>query len=144
MRQVKAQVLSDDDWIESHLRLSQRHRAWGWNVPMVDIDFLVVEYDQSRPVALIEYKDRAATVQHSSHPSYKALRWLCDQAQVPFYAVRYASNFSWWRVIPVNAAARSVQDDTREMNERRYVEWLYWMRGRSVPAGIIKELGLGR
>jgi hypothetical protein len=33
--------------------ISQRHRLWGFNCPAVDIDFLMIEYDQGKPAACV-------------------------------------------------------------------------------------------
>ena len=43
---------------------------------MVDIDWLVVEYDQAVPVALVEYKNEHARPVDPTHPSYRALALL--------------------------------------------------------------------
>lgn len=31
-------------------RLSRRHREWGFDCPMVDCDFIAVEFDHKEPV----------------------------------------------------------------------------------------------
>ena len=36
--------------------LSLRHKKWGYDLPALDMDFLMIEYDHGIPVALIEYK----------------------------------------------------------------------------------------
>ena len=38
--------------------LSQRHRQWGWNCPGLDLDFVFLEYDKGRAVAVVEYKTK--------------------------------------------------------------------------------------
>jgi hypothetical protein len=35
------------------LELSGRHRRWGWDCPAVDLDFLFLEYDKGKAVALV-------------------------------------------------------------------------------------------
>lgn len=86
-------------------KLSERHRTWGVDCPAVDIDFLMLEYDQGKASAIVEYKNEHALEQRQNHPSYKALKDLADRAGLPAFAVRYADDFSWWRVVALNARA---------------------------------------
>jgi len=37
------------------LELSKRHRQWGWDCPGIDLDFLFLEYDRGKAVAIVEY-----------------------------------------------------------------------------------------
>ena len=54
--------MSDDSTVKKERNgwrdeaISLRHRLWGWDCPCVDIDFLLIEFDKSLPVALVEYK----------------------------------------------------------------------------------------
>lgn len=133
-RFVKHQRMNDEELISSQLALSRRHRSWGWDVPMLDIDFLVVEYDAGTPKAMIEYKDIRANICNSGHPSYRALRFLCNATKLPLFAVRYSLDFSHWRVIPINAFAVNKIKDTIELHsESDFVQWLYKLRGRDMP-----------
>jgi len=117
--------------------LSQRHRKWGWDCPAVDIDFLMLEYDQGKAKALVEYKHENAKPQDPKHPSYKAMKDLADRAQIPFFAVRYAGDFSWWRVHPLNDYAHKFLPKTCQMTEVGYVTLLYTIRGRPVPGEVV-------
>ena len=120
--------------------LSRRHREWGWDCPMLDIDFLVVEYDSGKAIALIEYKHEMSPEQRSSHPSYQALIDLGNKAGMPVFAVRYAEDFSWWRIVPLNSEARGVTEVTT-LTEREYVALLYKLRGRFIPLEVLERLG---
>ncbi len=111
--------------------MSDRHRKWGWDCPAVDIDFLMLEYDTGLPVALVEYKHERAKMQSPSHPSYKALSELGDRAGIPFFAVRYADDFSWWKVIPLNKVSLSITQDRVQYTEQEYVKFLMGLRGRA-------------
>jgi hypothetical protein len=51
------------------LELSQRHRAWGFDVPAVDIDYFLA-YDNGKAVALIEYKHERAQPQDFTSRNY--------------------------------------------------------------------------
>ncbi len=133
-KSVKHQRMNDEELISSQLALSRRHRSWGWDVPMLDIDFLVVEYDAGIPKAMIEYKDTRASICRSGHPSYKALRWLCNATKLPLFAVRYSLGFNYWRVVPLNIFATKAIEDTIEFqSESAFVEWLYKLRGKEMP-----------
>lgn len=117
-------------------KISLRHRQWGFDCPGVDIDFLMVEYDKAKVAGLVEYKNEWAAPQYSSHPSYKALIDLADRAGVPFLACRYGSDFSWWKVVPMNSRAKKLLREPAELSERGFVDLLYRMRGRQMPADL--------
>lgn len=120
--------------------LSTRHRKWGFHCPAVDLDFLLNEYDEGHTVAIIEYKHECAQVQWSSHPSYRALVGLGNAAGVPVFAARYAGDFSWFKVTPLNAAAKEYVHGPAKFTEIEYIELLYRIRGRDVPPEINSAL----
>ncbi len=111
--------------------MSKRHRAWGFDCPAVDIDFLLIEYDNSEPVALVEYKHERAQPVTATHPSIKAIAKLGALASLPAFLVRYAEDFSWWRVTPINATAMEFVTTQTDMSERQWIDMLYAMRGRA-------------
>jgi len=125
-------------WRDGHL--SERHRKWGLGVPAVDMDFLLIELDRSKPVAIIEYKLEFARLEYPSHPSYMALSKLGDAANLPVFVVRYAQDFSWWRVVSLNSFAKKILPERVEINERLYVSWLYNLRGSQAPVEIFSYL----
>lgn len=110
--------------------LSQRHRQWGWDCPAVDIDFLMLEYDCSKASALVEYKNEFAAPQHKSHPSYQALIDLGNRAEIPVFACRYSTDFTNWRVTPLNRKAQEFCPTQRDLTEQEWVALLYKTRGR--------------
>lgn len=118
------------------LRLSARHREWGWNTPAVDLDFLFLEYDKGKAVALVEYKHECASTQHSIHPTYQAMIDLGDRAKVPVFACRYKDDFSEWRVVPLNGFARKWIPQIETMTERQWVTFLYKIRGYDLPKSV--------
>ena len=76
------------------LDLSKRHRAWGFNCPAVDLDFLMVEYNLGKAVAIVEYKHFRARWPNLQHPTYRALADLADNYNglaggLPFFVVFY-------------------------------------------------------
>lgn len=111
--------------------LSNRHRTWGKGCAAVDIDFLMLEYNYAAPAALVEYKNEFAAVQSSKHFTYQALAELANRARIPFFACRYASDFSWWKVTPLNPNAKEHIPETTVMTESQWVELLYKTRGKS-------------
>ena len=124
--------------------LSRRHRMWGWDCPALDIDFLLLEYDKGKPVAIIEYKNENAAPQYPNHPSYRALIDLGNRANIPVIAFRYATDFSKFTVTPLNRLAFNfVQTKKKEMNEENYLKLLYQMRGKNdVPQEVLNNIGV--
>lgn len=122
------------------LGLSERHRLWGWDCPAVDIDFLFLEYDRGKAVALVEYKNENAPPQRTSHPTYQAMIDLGTRAGIPVFGVRYASDFAWFRVVPLNAYARQWIPDRVDLSERDWVALLYHIRGYEAPIELLDGL----
>lgn len=118
------------------LSLSQRHRKWGWDCPAVDLDFLFLEYDRGKAVAVVEYKHEDAAPQYPSHPTYQALIDLGNRAGLPVFAARYAGDFSWWKVTPLNAKAKEHVAAQTTMSERDWVRLLYRVRGYDLPESV--------
>jgi hypothetical protein len=112
------------------LRINDRHRKFGQDCPGVDLDFLFLEYDKGKPVAIVEYKHEFAAPQYAKHPSYQALIRLGNQAQLPVFCCRYKDDFSAWAATPLNARARAAMPERCTMTERGWVTFLYHLRGR--------------
>ncbi len=121
------------------LRLSQRHRRWGWDCPAIDIDFLLIEYDSGKVVALVEYKHENAQSQPKTHPSYRALIDLGNRAVIPVFEAKYAADFSWWEITPLNKTAETILPKQVTFTEREWVILLYKIRGHRLPEGIFTE-----
>jgi len=118
------------------LALSQRHRQWGWDCPAVDLDFLFLEYDRGKAVALVEYKHEKAPPQMRIHPTYQAMIDLGDRAGIPVLAARYKADFSLWQITPLNAYAKKWMPQRVTYTEREWVTFLYRMRGYELPARL--------
>lgn len=121
------------------LRLSERHRRWGWDCPAVDLDFLFLEYDREKAVAIVEYKHERATPQFRTHPTYQAMIDLGDRAGVPVFGVRYADDFSWWRVTALNTCGRRWVASQTTMSERNFVALLYRILGYDLPPSVFDD-----
>lgn len=116
--------------------LSRKHREWGWDCPMIDIDFLALEYDSGKAVAIVEYKNQRALSENFSHKSYQALINLADKAQLPLFAVWYTEDFYFWEVYPLNKYAVLIIPESTTMTEKEYVEFLYSIRSRVLPEDL--------
>ena len=112
-------------------RISARHRDWGFNCPAVDLDFLMVEYNLGKPVALVEYKHHQAMMPNVKHPTYRALIDLADgYRDDPLLAL---ISFYWpevwaFKVFPINGVAKEWFADGEGVSEYDYVTRLYRMR----------------
>jgi hypothetical protein len=123
--------------------MSGRHRAYGRNVPAVDLDLLLVEYDMARPVAIIDFKYGLDRDVNLAHPSLRALGQLhgADGRSLPTFVCKYReAQPQWWFALhAVNERANRVLEwaDVEEgqlLSERFLVTLLYAMRGRPLPA----------
>ena len=120
--------------------ISERHRAWGFNCPAADLDFLMVEFNVGLPVALVEYKHHSARPVDLRHPTYRALRALADLARLPFFLAIYWPETWSFRVVPVNLRAREVYRDGMDLCEQRFVKSLYYLRKRTIEAHVLATL----
>lgn len=120
--------------------ISERHRLYGGDCPMVDIDFPVIEYDQRRIVALIEYKLWGKPID-LGEASHEALRNLAHDIDVPFVIAAYEPVAWNYYVVPAsdNAWAR-LDGRPWTLTERQYVRWLHRVRGRRAPADVLLKL----
>ncbi len=111
--------------------ISSRHRAWGFNCPAVDLDFMMAEYNHGIPVALVEYKDSRAREPILGHPTYRALAELANgyrNAPLPFFIAVYNSQVWSFRIIPANDAAANFYGRHLLLSESRFVRSLYVLR----------------
>ncbi len=127
-------------------KLSGRMRAWGWNVPRVDLDFTVCEFDELEPVALIDWKhagpEQKPLDELEREPGTIVLRKLGDRARLPVFLVLYSSSPWAFVVAPVNAKANATPFPVAPCREPRFVSWLYELRGREMPREVEVNLGL--
>lgn len=121
-------------------QISARHRAWGFDCPAVDLDFLAVEYNVGKPVALIEYKYHKAATVDLQHATYRALADLANAYPLPFLIVRYWREPWAFRVQIGNEAALHWFNDGETLSEFNYVKRLYLMRRAKVTAELHAKL----
>jgi hypothetical protein len=120
--------------------ISRRHREWHPSLAMCDLDFLCIEYRNSAPVALIEYK--AMSPRELQNASLSAVSTLADLAQLPFFVTFYLERFPAFWVEPRNERARQMLEtsDAMPTSERDYVDFLFALRGEVAPAGALDKL----
>lgn len=131
------------------MELSRRHREWGFNCPGVDLDFLMVEYNLGRPVALVEYKYHEAQQPNLSHPTYRALRDLADCYRpkdlpeiegLPFLLCFYWRDPWSFHVRSLNDRAYAAFGAEAFLSEREYVTALYRLRGLFIQEAVLNRL----
>lgn len=131
-------------WRDEHL--SGRHRYYGSNCPMQDIDYQ--EFDDGVPVCLVDYKHcQAQPFEHMRPRSVRALSMHFNEfcQQLPFFIVRYwpldgqdayGGKPMKYAVLAVNKAALLVvgrKDDWIAASEVEYVRFLYRLRDNPEP-----------
>ena len=115
--------------------ISKRHRRWGFDCPAVDLDFVAVEYNHGKPVAIIEYKHHRARMPALDHPTIRALADLASgyrDSPLPFAIVKYWRTPWAFEVRPVNNAAARYFRDPERLTEYEYVQRLYLMRRATI------------
>jgi hypothetical protein len=139
---------------------SNRHRQWGDNLWMADIDFLVIEYSLNRITAMIDYKlnyPKNKYYDFKKQPGIKALIALCNMAGLPFFIVCYCQSIdpntvvvdgprnerrTWGlkniSVLAMNATAIGIlnNEKDRDFTELNYVKFLYKLRDEDIPDDI--------
>ncbi len=135
--------------------ISQRHRNWGIDCPAMDVDFMLIEYDRLKAVAIIDYKHENSTINTNSAGA-RVMANLADRAGICAYIVVYGhseydknglwaapteNSDMWFQVIALNAEAMEHQPRKQKLTEVEYVSWLYEARGRVIPAKLAWQLG---
>ena|ERR1017187_5634734 len=128
-----------DEWI------SRRHRLWGDDVPIADLDFLVIEYDRCKCVALVEYKHVNLRGKFKPDPNTRALQHLATIGKIPFYVIFYdPENRTFSQFLFPSEWAKQLGPTLSPTNdavsELEFVEFLYQLRGRLVSKKIREYL----
>jgi len=130
-------------WRDSEI--SQRHGAWGFNCPAVDLDFVMMEFNHGKPCAIIEYKHKNAKQVDPKHATYKALRDLADNywpRPLPCLVARYDPETWNFLITPLNEAARKYYSHCigEVISEKRFVKSLHLMRKKSLSQEDIEAI----
>lgn len=129
--------------MRANIELSDRHREWGDDVPMVDLDYLLVEYNHGVAVAVIDYKYHLASLGNTNKKTNSTLSGLYDSTgrQLPFFIARYWPDVWAFKLKAVNEsgikwlndALASLAPDRAglewvDLTEYQYVFLLYRLR----------------
>ncbi len=130
------EILGLRDW-----RLSDRHRLYG-PCYMSDIDFLVAEYTNCQPKALVEYKhcNFSAVNTLLDNPGVRVVQSLADRASLPAWTAIYDPDSWVFKVFAVNAAARAIIGSQVYFTEVEYVCLLHQIRGATPGPEILAAL----
>ena len=138
---------------------SERHRRWGANCPMTDIDFIVAEYDERRMYAVVDYKHefRHDSVNPAAEANTAVLIDMGERTENLVFIVRYAHSFAWYQVNPLTTRAQRSLEKFKKyhpecgsfknkqsgcpagrwyMTEKGYVTYQYWLRDRELPGDL--------
>ena len=121
--------------------ISKRHRLYGLNVPAVDIDFMLIEYDTGEPRAFIDYKNRQDLhwQRETSNLRAQSNLYNVNGKQIPFFVVTYETRDWYYKIHPINSSAYAFTEslncsDAQLLKEYDFVRFLYKLRGRQMPA----------
>jgi hypothetical protein len=123
--------------------ISLRHRDWwGKDCPMVNFDFLALEYNHAMPVAIVEYKYFQARMFELTNPNYLALLNLASNHNPPIpFLIAYYWKDPWsFRVHPANREAMMFFANPAYLSEQQFVTKLYQMRGVAIDAKVLGRL----
>jgi hypothetical protein len=114
-------------------KLSERHRAWGFNCPAIDIDFLMVEFHTGKPVAIIDYKRYTGSIKNLNQKSIDAISTLANNSNIPFFVVFYWDDVWAFQITAINNIAKNILlqhkiDEDKILTEQQYVYFLYKLR----------------
>jgi hypothetical protein len=126
--------------------ISERHGAWGFNCPAVDLDFVMLEYNHGKPCALVEYKHKFARKVDPSHATYRALIALADGysgGPLPCFVAIYDPDYWSFTVVPLNDIAKQYYKhcDGETLTEQRFVKSLHLIRKSILSEEDKKAIG---
>jgi hypothetical protein len=128
------------------LELSIRHKQWGFDCPAVDLDFIMTEFDNRTPCALIEHKHKECGNIKLSDANLVVIINLGNMAKLPVFFTKYdldeeKDKYSF-SVLSLNKTAceiLSVNNNITWWTEKQYVKFLYMLRKRELPEGLFDE-----
>ncbi|MHB1460438.1 MAG: hypothetical protein ACYC1M_04055 [Armatimonadota bacterium] len=90
-----------------HRAFCDWHRSLGSQLPMMDIDVLLVEFDMCKPVGILELKS-SYWLPNLSGACLRTLRALGNMANLPTFCVRCSRDHQSFEVYPLNRLATSI------------------------------------
>lgn len=137
---TKEQVKQEKHFIRDD-SLSLRHRKWGRSCAVVDLDAIEAN-KHGEPVALFEYKHQNTKLwpEDFSNFNFSVLISVANRAKLPFFCTKYAEDFTWFKVKPLNEKARKIMATTETFSEQEYVVFLYELRGEKASEEVLEKL----
>lgn len=107
--------------------ISKRHRDFGWDVPVVDLDFIAFN-QAGNPKMLVEYKDCHSKFELKTklnHPTLLTLSSFSNKAKIPFYLVVYKKQTTGllFTVHPINLLAKQMYPKVLSYSENEYFDF---------------------
>jgi hypothetical protein len=117
---------------------SLRQRCYGYDAPHCDGDSIV--YENRKPLAMFEDVSEYGRLKSpKDDPNIAALNRLANgqRGDIPFFGRRYATDYSWISLHPINKAASSFTPSPavgfgNRMSELNYVIWRYMIANRRI------------
>lgn len=109
-------------------------RALGYDMPAVDVDKLLIEYESALPAAVIDFKFWNVKRLEPFSASNKALRELCAARsyELPFFIVKYAPDCASFLTYSMNPAARKFVGGSpgsyAAMNSQEFIQFQQELR----------------
>jgi hypothetical protein len=126
------------------------------DVPAMDLDFILAEYDRCVPMALIDYKHEHGAINFQSaniRTLTLSATWQATSVHRPLRSLqpRRLVGRSTRRLntmVPSDTAQQSrahgaglpSNDNNTKLSELVFVTWLYELRGRKIPQDIVDTL----
>ena len=116
------------DWRDS--KLGYIHKEYNFECPCDNVEFLMLEYDQSTPVALVDYRLQGRLKAGCS----KAVTYICKnrEKELPYliceYKISDQKTIEYVNMIPCNSSAVEKFGQQRKMSEKEFVKLLYKCR----------------
>lgn len=112
-------------------------------MPFVDLDFIVVEYDMRKAMALIDYKrETAPWPPDMKDANIEAQVDMATRGRVPFFIVRYGIDIDWF--VPWCASDLAHKGwaayHQKRLSEVEFVRFLYELRARDLPPAVEERL----
>ncbi len=115
--------------------LDELHNNYNYDIPCENVEFLMVEYDLARPVAIVDYRYNG-----NNNPASEPVRIMCDSRDepIPYIIVNYYIDDSINVIASidvhcVNDVAMIKIGDRNNISENDFVELLYSIREERVP-----------
>lgn len=114
-------------------RISEKHRQWGISCLAGDVDFMLIEYIENIPVALIEYKHEMSRWSKTDS-GIRALTSLSNMASLPSFVVVYTDDLHYYTIYALNSRSAGLLqshgiNSSERITERRYATFLNRIRG---------------